>query len=888
MSDAATTDRYNAAETEAKWQSRWDQEKSFEASIEPGKKKAYVLEMLPYPSGKLHMGHVRNYTLGDVLARYRKAQGFNVLHPMGWDAFGLPAENAAIQNNADPAEWTYRNIDTMRAQLKTMGLSIDWTKEVATCHPGYYRHEQKMFLDFVREGLAYRKESWVNWDPVDHTVLANEQVIDGKGWRTGAAVERKKLTQWFLKITEYNQELLDAIEQLDRWPERVRLMQTNWIGRSEGMELDFEIEGRDDTLRIYTTRHDTLFGASFMGISAYHPLATELAANSPELQAFIKECEGLGTSEEAIEKAEKKGFDTGLKARHPLTGALLPIYVANFILMDYGTGAIFGCPAHDQRDLDFARKYDLPVTPVVCPSDVLAEDFTIGDEAYTGPGRLINSGFLDGMSIEDGKRHMAERLEGAKTGERKVQFRLRDWGVSRQRYWGCPIPIIHCEKCGAVPVPEDQLPVTLPDDPDFSQPGNPLERHPTWKNTTCPTCGGAAQKETDTLDTFFESSWYFLRYCDPRNEAEPISKEAAEYWMPVDQYIGGVEHAVLHLLYSRFFTRALRQCGYPLPEAANEPFAGLFTQGMIGHETFKDGDGNWLYPEEVMKNDAGQWVTIDGGKPVTHGRVEKMSKSKRNTVDPERIIKTYGADAARLFILSDSPPDRDMEWTDSGIEGAWKYVNRLWRLVTAPAMAAHSGTAWPAMGVDGESANPRNFSTEAMKLRQMVHKTIAQVSEDIDAFAFNRSVARIRELSNAIAAFDQEAAAKHLDESVDGTEGVSNMLVLREALEILIRLVNPMMPHITEELWQQLGHPTMLADMDWPVADPELLVEDTVTLPVQVNGKLRATLDVPKDATKEALEAAALANENIQRAIDGKTIRKVIVVPGRVVNLVVG
>ena len=876
MSDApktaSETQRYNAADTEAKWQAAWDKAKCFEAHIRPGQKKAYVLEMLPYPSGKLHMGHVRNYTLGDVLARYRKAQGFNVLHPMGWDAFGLPAENAAIQNNADPAEWTYKNIDTMREQLKTMGLSIDWTKEIATCHPGYYRHEQKMFLDFVKEGLAYRKESWVNWDPVDHTVLANEQVIDGKGWRTGAPVERKKLTQWFLKITDYSQDLLDAIGQLDRWPERVRLMQTNWIGRSEGMEIDFPLAANDltsqNTLRVYTTRHDTLFGASFMAIAAHHDLAADLAKHNAGLQAFIKQCEGLGTSEEAIEKAEKLGFDTGLKAIHPITGAELPVYVANFILMEYGTGAIFGCPAHDQRDHDFATKYGLPITPVVCPSDQLAEDFSVADAPYIGPGRLINSGFLDGMSVEDGKEHMAQRLEGAKTGARKVKFRLRDWGVSRQRYWGCPIPIVHCPKCGVVPVPEDQLPVTLPDDPDFSQPGNPLERHPTWKNTTCPSCGADAKRETDTLDTFFESSWYFLRYCDPRNEAEPISKEAAEYWMSVDQYIGGVEHAVLHLLYSRFFTRALRQCGYPLPEQANEPFAGLFTQGMIGHETFKDEQGNWLYPDDVMKNDAGQWVTIDGQKPVIHGRVEKMSKSKRNTVDPERIIKTYGADAARLFILSDSPPDRDMEWTDSGIEGAWKYVNRLWRIVTE---------ALPRLPAVGTEA-PKSFSDNALALRQAGHKTIAALNGDLDAFNYNRAVARLREYSNEIAAFAQ-ANAEVSD---------SDAWALREALELLTRLINPMMPHLTEELWQALGHTQMLAHTSWPEADPALLVEDTVTLPVQVNGKLRATLDVPKDASKEALEALALANDNVQRAIDGKTLRKVIVVPGRVVNLVVG
>ncbi|MBV6634050.1 MAG: leucine--tRNA ligase [Alphaproteobacteria bacterium] len=875
MSDTAQQDRYNAAATEAKWQKIWDEQKCFEVGIDPSKNKSYVLEMLPYPSGKLHMGHVRNYTLGDVLARYRASQGFNVLHPMGWDAFGLPAENAAIQNNADPATWTYQNIDTMRDQLKTMGLSIDWSKEIATCHPGYYRHEQKMFLDFAKEGLAYRKESWVNWDPVDHTVLANEQVIDGKGWRTGAPVERKRLTQWFLKITDYSQELLDAIEKLDRWPERVRLMQTNWIGRSEGMEIDFKLASNDltshDTLRVFTTRHDTLFGASFMAIAAHHDLSGELAKDNPDLQAFIKECEGLGTSEEAIEKAEKLGFDTGLKALHPITGAELPVYVANFILMDYGTGAIFGCPGHDQRDHDFATKYGLPITPVVCPSDQDASSISVADEPYIGPGRLINSDFLDGKTVEDGKAAMADKLEGDDQGERKIQFRLRDWGVSRQRYWGCPIPFVHCAKCGTVPVPDDQLPVELPTDPDFSQPGNPLERHPTWKHTTCPECGGEATRETDTLDTFFESSWYFLRYADPRNEDAPISKEAAEYWMSVDQYIGGVEHAVLHLLYSRFFTRALRQCGYPLPEQANEPFTGLFTQGMIGHETFKDADGNWLYPDDVAKTDSGDWVTIEGKQPVTRGRVEKMSKSKRNTVDPERIIKTYGADAARLFILSDSPPDRDMEWTESGIEGAWKYVNRLWRLV-----AENLGDL-PAIGTPA----PASFGDKALALRQAGHKTIAALAGDLEAFSYNRAVARLREYSNAISDFVNPDAG-------GGVSTYDEKWALREALELITRLINPMMPHLTEELWQQLGHDEILAGHAWPEADPALLVEDTVTLPVQVNGKLRATLDVPKDASKDALEEMALANDNVKRAIDGKTLRKVIVVPGRVVNLVVG
>ena len=853
--------RYNIGQTEEKWQKAWENNQSFKAVVKPGKPKSYVLEMFPYPSGRIHMGHVRNYTLGDVVARFRRAQGFNVLHPMGWDAFGLPAENAAIQNKVHPAAWTKENIASMRVQMKSMGLSIDWSREIATCDPDYYRHEQKMFLDFLKNDLAYRKESWVNWDPVENTVLANEQVIDGKGWRSGAPVERKKLTQWFLKITDFGDELLSAIETLDRWPERVRLMQQNWIGRSEGMRVHFALNpahGAFSSIEVYTTRHDTLFGASFIGLSPNHPLAEELARNNPGLQTFLKECAQLGTSEEALEKAEKKGFDTGLFVDHPLVpGQKLPVWVANFIVMDYGTGAIFGCPAHDQRDLDFARKYALPVRPVI------ESDEIITDTAYTGPGKIINSDFLNGKTIDEAKQIVAEKLEKMTIGERKVQYRLHDWGISRQRYWGCPIPVVHCPSCGVVPVPDDQLPVTLPEDVSFDKPGNPIAHHPTWKHTSCPQCGGKAERETDTFDTFFESSWYFLRFCVGPDEKQAFTREAADYWMAVDQYVGGVEHAVLHLLYSRFFTRALQKCGYPVKTP--EPFAGLFTQGMIGHETFKDAvDGSWLYPQDVRREGDG-WVRIDNGNPVLHGRVEKMSKSKKNTVDPAEIMTSYGADAARLFILSDSPPERDMEWTESGIEGAWRYVNRLARLIGEPK------TALPAPG----TAKPVDFSPEAAKLRSLTHKTIAAITRDLEHFHFNKAVARIREFSNGLEDFERADLSP------------SDAWALREGLETLTILFNPMMPHLAEEMWQSLGHSQWLTETSWPVADAALLYDDTVQMPVQVNGKLRATLEMPRDAGEEVVKNLALANDNIQRAIGDQPIRRVIVVANRVVNIVI-
>jgi len=852
--------RYNFKQTEGKWQEAWEQRGCFAATEDPARPKYYVLEMFPYPSGRIHMGHVRNYTLGDVIARYKRARGFNVLHPMGWDAFGLPAENAAIERNIDPGEWTYSNIATMRGQLKSMGLSIDWSRELATCHVGYYHHQQKTFLDFLETGLAYRRESWVNWDPVDNTVLANEQVIDGRGWRSGALIERRQLSQWFLRITAYADELLDSLAEMDRWPERVRLMQQNWIGRSEGARVRFVLKGRDDRLEVFTTRHDTLFGASFCAISPNHPLAAELAATDPALADFVAECGRLGTSEEAIETAEKKGYDTGLVALHPFDdGWELPVYVANFVLMEYGTGAIFGCPAHDQRDLDFARKYGLAVVPVVAPEDTNAATFSVADEAYTDDGRLINSRFLDGLDVPAAKAEMTRRLIEADAGEAAITYRLRDWGISRQRYWGCPIPVIHCEDCGIVPVPEADLPVTLPTDVRFDAPGNPLDHHPTWKHVPCPTCAKPALRETDTMDTFVDSSWYFARFCSPRAD-QPLDRDAVGYWLPVDQYIGGIEHAILHLLYSRFYTRAMRRSDHL---GLDEPFAGLFTQGMVCHETYRDADGKWLFPEQIERRPDGSVVQTDGGGPVTVGRSKSMSKSKRNVVDPETIIDTYGADTARLFMLSDSPPDCDLEWTEAGVDGAWRYVNRLWRLVTESGHAvAPAGTPRPA-GLEDSAA----FEV----LREM-HKTIDRVGDDLERFGFNRAVARVREFTNAL-----------LD--LDGDDEPTAW-VRRQGLEAVVMLVGPMMPHLAEELWQRLGRDTLLAEEPWPEADSSMLVDDVVTIGVQVAGKLRATIDIVRDADEATARSAALAHPNVARALDGRDPRKVIVVANRIVNVV--
>ena len=848
--------RYNFKQSEANWQRVWEDRASFRVTADPARPKYYVLEMFPYPSGRIHMGHVRNYTLGDVVSRYKRARGFNVMHPMGWDAFGLPAENAARDSNIHPAQWTYDNIATMRGELKRMGLSLDWEREIATCHPGYYGQQQKLFLDFLAADLVTRKEAFVNWDPVDQTVLANEQVIDGKGWRSGAPVEKRKLSQWFFKITSVADDLLDALKTLDRWPEKVRLMQENWIGRSSGAEIRFEIKERQDRLTVFTTRPDTIFGASFLAISPDHALADELAAQSPELKAFLAECRARGTSEAAIEAAEKLGYDTGLRAKHPFLDRELPVYVANFVLIDYGSGAIFGCPAHDQRDLDFALKYKLPVRPVVRPHD--ATDIQIGSEAFTDDGVIFNSDFLDGMDVEDAKREVGKRLAAMNAGHPTTVWRLRDWLVSRQRYWGCPIPVIHCDSCGIVPVPRDQLPVRLPDDVSFDRPGNPLDHHPTWKHVDCPTCGKPARRETDTFDTFVDSSWYFARFCSPRAD-DPVNRAEVDYWLAVDQYIGGVEHAILHLLYSRFFTRAMKRTGHL---AVDEPFNGLFTQGMVCHESYKSADGKWLYPEEITKRPDGSAVDAKG-REVTIGRREVMSKSKKNVVAPALIIDSYGADTARLFMLSDSPPERDLEWSEAGVDGAWRYLNRLWRLVDEPkAPLAPNGSPKPDM-----------LSPEAEKVWRGIHKTIAAVSDSLENFRFNVAVAQIRTLTNQL-------------EDLNGT-GAGEAWVMRQGLEAATLLIGPMLPHLAEEMWKALGHDSLVVDTPWPTYDAAMLIEDQVKIAIQVNGKLRGAVDLPKDAGEDTVREAALALETVANAIEGKTVRKIIYVPNRILNIVV-
>jgi leucyl-tRNA synthetase len=835
--------RFNPLQADAHWQKVWEEEGSFRASNSSPKPRSYVLEMFPYPSGRIHMGHVRNYTMGDVLARYRRMKGFEVLHPMGWDAFGMPAENAAMEKKVHPGTWTRANIITMRGQLKRLGFALDWSRELATCEPDYYGHEQALFLDLYEAGLVFRKESEVNWDPVDMTVLANEQVIEGRGWRSGALVERRKLSQWFVKITDFAEELLEGLGTLDQWPDKVRLMQENWIGKSQGMRFRFRLQepvDAIDELEVFTTRPDTIFGASFAALSPDHPIALTLAERDEKVAAFIAECKRGGTTAAELETAEKKGLDTGVRVLHPLDEDWqLPLYIANFVLMDYGTGAIFGVPGHDQRDFEFAGKYGLPIRRVVASAADQA-DQPIGDEAESGSGVVVNSSFLDGMEVEAAKAEVIRRAEAEGWGEGTTVWRLRDWGVSRQRYWGTPIPIIHCRACGAVPVPKNQLPVVLPEDVSFDLPGNPLDRHPRWKHVLCPKCGAAAVRETDTLDTFVDSSWYFIRFASQPGD-RPFDREEAERWLPVGQYIGGVEHAILHLLYARFWCRALKRIGRLDVE---EPFRGLFTQGMVTHETYMAGDGSWLSPDEVRR-EGDDWIHIESGRPVTPGRVEKMSKSKKNTVDPEPIVDQYGADSVRWFMLSDSPPERDLPWSEAGIEGSWRFVQRLWRM-------------FQAIGDD---------DGEDRALDRKLHQTIAGVAQDIEALAFNKAVAKIYELANAIER-SPPSASKEV------------------ALKTLIRLVAPMIPHLAEEAWRGLGKEGLIADAAWPEADPALLVEDKVTIAVQVNGKLRDTLTAPKGTPREALEELALSSDKIVRLLEGRSPRKVIVVPDRLVNVV--
>ena len=845
-----TSERFDPSSADGRWQAAWDAAQTFRADDGSAKPRSYVLEMFPYPSGRIHIGHVRNYTMGDVLARYKKMRGHEVLHPMGWDAFGMPAENAAMEKGVHPGGWTRDNIKAMTAQLKRLGFAFDWTRELSTCEPEYYGHEQALFLDLYAAGLVYRKESAVNWDPVDMTVLANEQVIDGRGWRSGALVEKRKLSQWFLGITQFAQELLDGLGELKTWPDKVRLMQENWIGKSQGLQFKFWSADRSSEVEVFTTRPDTIFGASFVAIAAEHPIAQALAAENPQVAAFIEQCRMGGTTAAEIETQEKLGYDTGIRLQHPFQDQSLPLYIANFVLMDYGTGAVFGCPAHDQRDIDFARKYDLPVIRVVADG-TLTDPVFEGNEAYTGAGRIVNSQFLDGMTVDQAKAEVIARAEHSQWGHGTTVWRLRDWGVSRQRYWGTPIPFIHCAACGVVPVPKDQLPVVLPEDVSFDVPGNPLERHPTWKHVACPQCGGEAMRETDTLDTFVNSSWYFLRFASQPAD-RPFDAQVIKQWLPVEQYIGGIEHAILHLLYARFWTRALAHIGLI---DVKEPFASLFTQGMVTHETYYQnvaplsGDGptirQYFSPAEI-KFQAGKAVLKSDGVEVEVGRVIKMSKSKKNVVDPDDIIAQFGADAVRWFMLSDSPPERDLPWSEAGIEGCGRFVQRLWRLFGQYDAAA---------------------SGEDKPLDRKRDQTVAAIADDIEALGFNKAVARIYELTGAT-----EKAAPSASRSA--------------AIRTVLLLAAPMMPHLAEEAWAMIGGEGLIADAPWPPVDPALLVEDEVTVAIQVLGKLRDTITVAKGLPREELEALALASQKVQRALDGKAIKKVIVVPDRLVNLV--
>jgi leucyl-tRNA synthetase len=855
--------KYDPKEVEPRWRERWEKENVFrtrtreEAGDRP---KYYVLEMFPYPSGAIHMGHARNYVMGDVVARFKRAKGFNVLHPMGWDAFGMPAENAAIERGIHPKGWTYDNIAAMRGQLKLLGLSIDWEREFATCDPEYYGKQQRWFLDLMKRGLVYRKESVVNWDPIDNTVLANEQVVDGRGWRSGALVEKRKLTQWFLRITDYADQLIDGLQTLDRWPDKVRLMQENWIGKSQGLRLKWSLvePGPDGSteIEVYTTRPDTLFGASFVGLAPDHPLAEALAKQNPGIAAFVEEVRRGGATEAEIETGEKKGIFTGLYVSHPFEPEWkLPIWIANFILMGYGTGAIFACPAHDQRDLEFARKYHLPVLPVVQPPNI-DDPINVEDEAYTGPGTLVNSRFLNGLSVETALTTAIAKAEALGVGEASTVYRLRDWGVSRQRYWGCPIPVIHCADCGPVPVPQADLPVTLPDDVSFDTPGNPLARHPSWKHVDCPSCGGQAERETDTLDTFVDSSWYFARFANP-NAADPIDRDAADYWLAVDQYIGGVEHAVLHLLYARFITRALSDDGML---DVREPFAGLFTQGMVVHETYSTPEGKWIEPTDVelkMSGASRSATRKSTGEALVIGDIEKMSKSRKNVVAPEEILGTYGVDAGRLFVLSDSPPERDVQWTAGGIEGSWRFVNRVWaEFETVPA-----------------NDDPADDPAAAIALRRATHKAIKAVTEGFDSFRFNSAIARLYEFVNLVKAADTM---------------VVGPTAKREALSALARLISPLVPHLAEECWSQLGDHGLVVDAPWPEFDPVLAADEELVLPVQINGKRRGEIRVKPGAGEDEVREIALSDEVVSRHLEGSAVRKVIVVKDRIVNIVAG
>lgn len=885
----------NIKEIETKWQGIWQENSAFNASNDPSKEKYYVLEMFPYPSGKFHVGHLRNYAIGDVIARFMQNKGYNVLHPMGWDAFGLPAENAAINNNTHPGKWTYANIDVMREQLKSIGLSYDWDRELATCSPDYYQHEQKFFLDMLEKGLVYQKESTVNWDPVDNTVLANEQVINGRGWRSGALVEKRKLKQWFVKITDYAEELLDDIDKLDHWPENVKIMQKNWIGKSEGAIFSFKIKESTgmvnssleeqlqtdsettEEISVYSTCPHTIFGASFIAIAYDHPLVSAMNKTA-EIEAFVEKLKHNSTAAADLEKMPKEGIDTGIRVLHPYDDQIeIPVYIANFVLMDYGTGAVFGCPGHDERDHEFALKMNLPIKQVV--SDI-AEDsdkpseIDIEKAAYIDDGFMINSKHFDGMSTKDAKEAAINDFEKMGIGTRKTNFRLRDWGISRQRYWGCPIPIIHCPDCGTIPANEKDLPITLPEDVTLDGHGNPLTSHPNWGNTTCHKCGSnEAKRETDTFDTFFESSWYFARFCNNKSE-NILDKDACDYFLPVDQYIGGIEHAILHLLYARFFTKAMADSGYV---SVREPFKRLLTQGMVLHKTYKDKNDKWVFPD-MVSHQAGKLVHKETREEITEGPLEKMSKSKLNVIDVDDMLEKFGADSIRMFALSDSPVDKDLEWSNSGIDGCKKFISKLENIVSdITTLETEAGIK---ISIDDKHSNHQESETtnaSYKKLLSSAHATIKNVTEDIEAFRLNKAIARIRELYNNLS----DVVSKH----TENTE--ANFYAMKFAISSIIRLLNPFIPHITEELWQKLGSAEHLYSYSWPEFDPKMLQSDSYIMAIQVNGKMRATAEFNQDTSKEEIENIVCNMPAIEKFIDGKEIRKTIIVPKKIVNIVV-
>tara|TARA_Y100000817_G_scaffold124208_1_gene97292 strand:+ start:519 stop:3095 length:2577 start_codon:yes stop_codon:yes gene_type:complete len=856
-------EKYNPRVVEKKWQQFWKNKNLFKADLNTDREKYYILEMFPYPSGKIHMGHVRNYTLGDVVARFKRAKGLNVLHPMGWDAFGLPAENAAIQNNIAPSKWTYENIEQMKSQLQLMGFSIDWEREFATCDKDYYLQQQRLFKVFFEAGLVYRKESEVNWDPIEQTVLANEQVIDGKGWRSGAEIEKKKLHQWFFKITDFSEELLNGLDELEKWPNKVKTMQANWIGKSKGCEIDFEIFDSsknpiNQTIKIFTTRPDTIFGATFCAISSGHKLALQLETVNADIKEFNERLSKQNLNEESIAKNEKEGINTNYFIKHPFVeNKFMPIYIANFILMGYGTGAIYGCPAHDQRDLDFARKYQIEVIPVIKPKSFKGE-FKIRDEAFIEDGELINSDFLNGLNVRDAIEKSIKNIEEREIGKSTINYRLRDWGISRQRYWGCPIPVIYREDGEVLLVPDDELPIELPSNVSFEKSGNPLDHMEEWKNTTCKKTGMKAIRETDTLDTFVDSSWYFLRFCSPKFNEGPFNKTDIDYWMPVDQYVGGVEHAILHLLYSRFFTRALKEGKHLNLE---EPFRGLFTQGMVCHETYKSDNGEWLYPEEVEEKKDFFYRKSDGSR-VMRGQVESMSKSKKNVIDPEEIVRSYGADAARWFMLSDSPPERDIIWSLSGIQGSWRFIQKIWSIVTKNQKLFIE-----------ELNDNEDMGSKAILFKQQLHSLLNDITQSIEQFQMNVSVAKIYELVNLISKFT--------------IESIDDKKILKEAIIILIRVIEPMTPHIAEECWEKIGKDGSLASVPWPNVDPKLLISNEKLIIIQINGKKRGEIVISESQEKEAIVNLALQLENIRMHISSKQIKRTVYVKNKLLNIVI-